>query len=199
MRFYVKCCGDLKGIWPAGYPRTLGAAQRRVTCRHRSNGWSIIRGRWTRRDTCFGGRLESSSSGSNRGTEGETEERGCGEPRPFSIAGVVKHICEAECYWLREVHIEPEFVPPQQSEWRAEVFQEALDTIEKQYHRILAGKPNDPDILFGLSRVCQHNVYHAGQAAHLRALQDPEWKGAGAGETGSWEQAVDYLAEMLIG
>lgn len=133
------------------------------------------------------------------GTEGETEERGCGEPRPFSIAGVVKHICEAECYWLREVHIEPEFVPPQQSEWRAEVFQEALDTIEKQYHRILAGKPNDPDILFGLSRVCQHNVYHAGQAAHLRALQDPEWKGAGAGETGSWEQAVDYLAEMLIG
>ena len=133
------------------------------------------------------------------GTEGETEERGCGEPRPFCIAGVVKHICDAERYWLREVHIEPDFAPPQQPEWRVAVFQEALDKIEKQYHEILAAKPGDPGILFGLSRVCQHNLYHAGQAAHLRSLQDPEWKGAGAGEIGSWEQAVDYLGEMLIG
>ena len=133
------------------------------------------------------------------GTEDETEERDCGEPRPFCIAGVIKHICDAERYWLREVQIEPAFASPQQSEWRVDAFQEALDKIEKQYHEVLSAKPDDPDILFGLSRVCQHNLYHAGQAAHLRGLQDTEWEGAGAGCVGSWEQAVDYLVDLLIG
>lgn len=133
------------------------------------------------------------------GTEGETKERGCGEPRPFCIAGILKHICDAERYWLREVHIEPAFTPPTPAEWRGDVFLNVFDKIEGQYQRILADKPHSPDILFGLSRVCQHNLQHAAQAAHLRALQDRQWKGAGSYRDGSWEAAVDYLADLLIG
>jgi len=132
-------------------------------------------------------------------TEGETEERTCEEPRPFCIAGIIKHVCDAERYWLREVHIEPAFEPPQQQDWSVGVFQNAFNLIEDQYKRILVDKPNDPDIHFGLSRVCQHNLFHAGQATHLRGLQDSAWRGPGANDTGSWCKAVDYLADLLIG
>jgi hypothetical protein len=133
------------------------------------------------------------------GAGGEDEARCCGEPRPFSIAGLIRHVCDAECYWLREVGLRPEFEPPATDETDAAALDAVLGQVEKQYHQVLADEPDDPNILFGLSRVCQHNLYHGAHAAHLRALQEPGWTGPGAYESGSWEWAADHLTKMLLG
>jgi len=127
--------------------------------------------------------------------KGQVGERGCGEPRPFSIAGVLQHVCAAERYWLREVKIAPTFVVPAQKDWKLEVFQRTLDRIEKQYEKILAERPNDEDVLHGLGRVCQHNLSHWKQAHHLRVVQQPKWRQQG---DKSWEDAVDYMTLLMI-
>ncbi len=127
--------------------------------------------------------------------KGQTGEPSCGEPRPYSLAGMACHICGAEKYWLREVQIEPEFDVPQQAHWTLPAFMKALNGIEKQYEIILSGKPASRNILFGLGRVCQHNLLHWKSMEHIRMLQDPNWRQP---DGTSWENAVDYITDLLI-
>ena len=72
---------------------------------------------------------------------------------------------------------------------------EALARVEKQYERILARGDNLPNILFGLGRVCQHNLSHWKTMEHLRMLQDPDWRQP---EGMTWEKAVDYMTGLLV-
>ena len=127
-------------------------------------------------------------------TKGQTGEKGCGEPRPFCIAAVLEHICGCEAYWLEEVKIKPDFIVPRGDKRSVAAFQACLDQIEKQYHTVLAERP-DGDVLFGLARCCQHALFHLVQVYHLRLLQDPEWH---APKEASWETAVDTISELLI-
>ena len=116
-----------------------------------------------------------------------------------SIANTLGHIVGVEAYWLREVEIEPRFERPGKGEQTVAVFREALDRIDEQYADVLAKTPDDPNILFGLSRVCQHALLHLAEAEILRQRQEPGWKGPGAYKFGGWESAVDYLADLLMG
>ncbi|MBU0676519.1 MAG: hypothetical protein KJ626_00245 [Verrucomicrobia bacterium] len=75
--------------------------------------------------------------------------------------------------WLREVQIEPRFTPPKEK-WTVRVFCNVLHQIDEQYRDILEKKPNDADILFGLSRVCQHALYNLNRAVFLRRRQQTE-------------------------
>lgn len=126
---------------------------------------------------------------------GQTGEPSCGEPRPCSLAGLAWHALCSERYWLREVGIEPEFTVPERAQWTLLAFQEALAIAEKQYGKILADRPNDPDLLFGLARVCQHNLSHWKTMEHLRMLQDPQWRQP---DDMSWERAADYMSGLMI-
>ena len=126
---------------------------------------------------------------------GQVGEPSCGEPRPCSLAGMVAHVCGAEHYWLLEVGIRPGFKVPPPKGWKLADLQQSLDRIEEQYEKILADQPNDPDILFGLGRVCQHNISHWKTMEHLRMLQDPDWRQPDAM---AWEQAVDYMTDLMI-
>jgi len=127
--------------------------------------------------------------------KGQVGEPSCGEPRPYSIANLVAHVIGAEIYWLREVSIQPEFKGPPPKGWTVKQLQQTLDQAEKQYEKILAERPNDPDILFGLGRVCQHNLSHWKSMEHLRMLQDPDWRQP---EDMTAELAVDYITDLMI-
>ena len=126
---------------------------------------------------------------------GQTGEPSCGEPRPCSLAGLAWHVLCAERYWLDEVGIQPEFDVPEPRKWTVNAFREALTGVEKQYEKILAGRPNDPDVLFGLGRVSQHNLSHWKSMEHLRMLQTPDWRQP---DTMTWEHAVDYITDLMI-
>ena len=116
-----------------------------------------------------------------------------------SVVNTLGHIVGVEAYWLREVEIAPRFERPGKGEQSVGVFRDTLDLIEEQYADALAETPDDPNILFGLSRVCQHALLHLAEAEILRQRQEPGWKGPGAYKFGSWESAVDYLADLLMG
>ena len=116
-----------------------------------------------------------------------------------SVGSEVEHIIGAETYWLREVRIQPQFVCPARDEWSAAGFRQALDGIEAQYAEVLKERPGDQDVLFGLGRVCQHALNHRNRMVFLRRRQQPEWEPPPAYRIGSWERAVDYLTELLMG
>ncbi|MFC1525914.1 hypothetical protein ACFL6X_03770 [Candidatus Latescibacterota bacterium] len=126
---------------------------------------------------------------------GQTGEPSCGEPRPCSLAGLAWHILCAERYWLREVGIQPAFDVPERNEWTLAIFEQALSGVEEQYERVLSERSNDPDVLFGLGRVCQHNLSHWKMMEHLRMLQDPDWRQP---SELSWERAADYMTDLMI-
>ncbi len=114
------------------------------------------------------------------------------------IAGILAHICAAERYWLGEVQIPASFRVPGEPDCHPETFEAALHGIELQYHDVLRERPDDPDVLFGLGRVCQHNLYHVAQIVHLRSLHEPDWTPPPPGHRGSWERAADYMSDLLI-
>jgi len=116
-----------------------------------------------------------------------------------SVGSEVEHIIGAETYWLREVHIEPAFSCAPREEWSVGGFLRTLELVEKQYAEILRARPGDADVLFGLGRVCQHALNHRNRLVFLRRRQQPDWQPPAAYGKGSWERAVDYLTELLIG
>ena len=131
-------------------------------------------------------------------TRGKITEATCQEPRPFCIAGILAHLCETEMHRLGEVKIRPNFAAPRQTDWNSQTFGGILDLIEAEYYDVLEQRPKDPHVLFGLGRVCQHNLYHLAQIVHLRCLQEPDWQPPPAGDPGSWEHAADFITDLLI-
>jgi hypothetical protein len=131
-------------------------------------------------------------------TSGATEERVCQEPRPFCIGAIVAHLCGAEMLRLGEVNIQATFAAPRPSDWNPQTFGRVLDLIQQEYYAVLEKRPKDKHILFGLGRMCQHNLYHLAQIVHLRCLQEPNWQPPPAGQPGSWEHAADFITDLLI-
>ena len=131
-------------------------------------------------------------------TRGDTKEVACDEPRPFCIGAIVAHLCETEMHRLGEVNIRANFAAPRQSDWSAQTFGQILGRIEEQYYDVLDKWPKDKHVLFGLGRVCQHDLYHLAQVVHLRCLQEPDWQPPPAGQPGSWEHAADFITDLLI-
>jgi len=79
-----------------------------------------------------------------------------------SIASTLGHIIGCEAYWLSEAEIEPRFGRPGKDEQTVAAFRKALDLIDEQYADVLVETPDDPNILFGLSRVgCNQRSAHA--------------------------------------
>lgn len=115
-------------------------------------------------------------------------------PGDRSVGQEVNHVIQAEAYWLREVGIGPQFACISEEQWTETGFLDELKKIEDQYVSILDEKGLDPDILFGLSRVCHHALYHYVRAIRLRRTVEPEWSSRG----GRWERAVDFIADLLI-
>ena len=131
-------------------------------------------------------------------TRGATREPTCQEPRPFCMGAIVAHLCGAEMHWLGEVNIRANFAAPRQTDWSSKTFGLVFDLIEKQYDDVLEKSPKDRQALFGLGRVCQHNLYHLAQIVHLRCLQERDWQPPPAGHPGSWEHAADFITDLLI-
>jgi hypothetical protein len=131
-------------------------------------------------------------------TQGSTEESSCHEPRPFCIGAIVTHLCEVAAHRLGEMHLRPNFAAPAPGDWNARTLAGILDRVEDQYRDILAQTPKDRHVLFGLGRLCQHNLYHLPQLVHLRTLQEPGWKLPASGLPGSWEHAADFITDLLI-
>ena len=131
-------------------------------------------------------------------TRGDARELTCQEPRPFCIGAIVAHLCGVEMERLGEANIRAKFAAPRQVDWNAQTFGGILDLIEEQYCDVLERCPKDKQVLFGLGRVCQHNLYHLAQIVHLRYLQEPDWQAPPAGQSGSWEHAADFITDLLI-
>ena len=131
-------------------------------------------------------------------SRGETAAVICDEPRPFCIGAVVAHLCEAEMQKLGEVNVRAGFAAPRQSDWDPQTFVAILGRMESQYREVLEKWPKERRVLFGLGRVCQHNLYHFVQIAHLRCLQEPTWQPPPPDQPGSWEHAADYITDLLI-
>ena len=131
-------------------------------------------------------------------TKGETKELASEVPRPFCIAAIVAHLCAVEMDWLSEVQIQSTFGAPRQADWNPETLSAILTLIEEQYHEILEKWNKDRHVLFGLGRVCQHNLYHLAEIVRLRCLREPEWQPPTAGQPGSWEHAADFITDLLV-
>jgi len=125
-------------------------------------------------------------------------EVACLDPRPFCIGAIVSHLCAVEAERLVEVKVPADFAAPRECDWNTETFANILDRIEHQYHGVLKKGYKDRRVLFGLGRVCQHNLYHLAQLVHLRCRRDPDWRPPLAGQAGSWMRAVDYMTDLLI-
>jgi len=115
-------------------------------------------------------------------------------PGEKSVGGEIDHVVRAEAYWLREVGIAPQFSCLSEEQWAETAFLDELKKIEDQYVDILDEKGLDADVLFGLSRVCHHALYHYVRAIRLRKTVEPEWNC----REGCWEDAVDFVADLLI-
>jgi len=131
-------------------------------------------------------------------TKGKTKETSCHEPRPFCIGAIIAHLCDTDVHWLDEVGMIAKFAAPRQADRNARMFETILDLIEQQYREVLTASPKDRHVLFGMGRVCQHNLHHLAQIVHLRCLQESEWQPPAAGQPGSWEHAADYITDLLI-
>jgi len=116
-------------------------------------------------------------------------------PDDDSIGEQANHVIGAESYWLREVHIEPAFRRLEPQGWTEAKFLDGFSKIERQYAQILDEKGLDPDILFGLSRVCQHALYHHARILTLRWALEPDWEPT---EPLRWERAVDFVTDLLL-
>ena len=112
-----------------------------------------------------------------------------------SIGDQLNHVIQAECYWLREVQIKPNFQMLQTQDWTKLNFLNQFDKIERQYQEILDEKGLDADVLFGLGRVCQHALYHFARVRFIRRLLEPQWKPT---EQLRWARAVDFVTDLLI-
>ncbi len=131
-------------------------------------------------------------------TRGGTTESTCEEPRPFSIGSLAAHLCGAEMDWLGRVNVRADFSSPRPAAWNVQTFRGIFDRIEHQYLDVLEKWPKDRRVLFGLGRMCQHNLYHLPQIVHLRRLQESNWQPPVPGQPGSWEHAVDFITDLLI-
>jgi hypothetical protein len=131
-------------------------------------------------------------------TGGEAKLAACDIPRPFCIGGVVAHLGEVEMQRLGEVGVRANFAAPRLSDWNQQTFEAILDRMEEQYRAVLEKWPKDRRVVFGLGRVCQHNLYHLAHLAYLRSLFDPDWQPPPPGQAGAWEHAADYITDLLI-
>jgi len=90
-----------------------------------------------------------------------------------SIGEDAAHLIGCEAYWLREVEIAPQFSRPPREAWSAEEFIRIFAAIEAQYREILTERGLEPNILFGLGRVCQHALAHRARIVRMRKLLEP--------------------------
>jgi len=112
-----------------------------------------------------------------------------------SIGDQANHVIGAEVYWLREVRFEPEFRTLDRRSWTEAGFREQFAKIERQYEGLLGDRGLDRDLLFGLSRVCQHALYHSARIVALRCALEPGWEPT---QPLRWERAVDFITDLLL-
>ena len=112
-----------------------------------------------------------------------------------SVAGEVRHLCNAERYWLREAGLDPEFSSPPASPASVDDVLECLSQAEARWAELL---PTTPELRMSLYRVCLHALYHLPRVVHFRKRRQPDWAMPHWSKPGSWEHGVEPMLHAML-